>query len=81
MTASAAHHECAFGAEANYAQIVKTYALVNLNKDAASGYSPAEVVRVERKCMFGSPVKELVRRHTLKARILRCGCTADASPA
>jgi hypothetical protein len=28
--------ECGFGSEVDYAQVVKTYALTNLNKDAAS---------------------------------------------
>jgi IS1 family transposase len=52
--------EGAFGSEVDYGQIVKTYGLTNLNKDAASRYSPAEVVKTERKRIFGSPVKELV---------------------
>jgi IS1 family transposase len=50
--------EYGFGAEVDYAQVVKTYCLTNLNKDAASRYSPAEVVKVERKRIFGNPVKE-----------------------
>jgi IS1 family transposase len=51
--------ERAFGAEIDYGQVVKTYAVVNLNKDAASRYSPAEVVKIERIRISGSPLKEL----------------------
>src|SRR5512135_1878837 len=40
--------ERGFGSEVDYGQLVKTYAVVNLNKDAASRYSPAEVVSTER---------------------------------
>jgi IS1 family transposase len=36
-----------FGPDVDYAQLVKTYAVTNLNKDAASRYSPAEVVKTE----------------------------------
>ena len=36
-------------------QIVKTYSVVNLNKDAASRYSPAEVVRAEKTIVVGTP--------------------------
>jgi IS1 family transposase len=32
-----------FGEEVDYGQIVKTFSVTNLNKDAASRYSPAEV--------------------------------------
>ena len=52
--------ERAFGSEVDYAQIGKTYSVSNLNKDAASRYSPAEVVKVEKINVAGSPVKELV---------------------
>lgn len=47
--------ERGFGAEVDYAQIVKTFSLVNVQKDAASRYSPAEVVAVERKLISGVP--------------------------
>lgn len=36
--------EPGFGCEVDYGQISKTYSLTDLNKDAASRYSPAEVV-------------------------------------
>jgi len=47
--------ERGFGGNVDYAQLVKTYAVVNLNKDAASRYSPAEVVRTERTVITGMP--------------------------
>ena len=40
--------ERAFGANVNYGQISKTYALTNLNKEAAARYSPCEVVKVDK---------------------------------
>lgn len=47
--------ERGFGSEVDYGQISKTYALTNLNKDAASRYSPAEVVKIEKVVMSGMP--------------------------
>ena len=47
--------ERGFGSEIDYGQIVKTYTLTNLNKDAASRYSPCEVVKVERTVVSGMP--------------------------
>ena len=47
--------ERGFGSEVDYGQLVKTYGVVNLNKDAASRYSPAEVVKVERTIVQGLP--------------------------
>jgi IS1 family transposase len=47
--------ERGFGTEVDYGQISKTYAFVNLNKDAASRYSPAEVVSVEKTIVSGMP--------------------------
>jgi IS1 family transposase len=52
--------ESGFGSEVDYGQLVKTYAVTNLNKDAASRYSPAEVVKTEKLRICGSPLKELV---------------------
>src|SRR5207245_2766778 len=40
--------ERGFGSNVDYGQIVKTYSVVNLNKDAASRYSPADVVEVTK---------------------------------
>jgi IS1 family transposase/uncharacterized protein YerC len=47
--------EYGFGADVDYGQIVKTYGVVNLNKDAASRYSPAEVVKTEKTIVTGMP--------------------------
>ncbi len=44
-----------FGTEADHGQIVKTYSVTNLNKEAASRYSPADVVKVERTVVSGMP--------------------------
>jgi IS1 family transposase len=44
-----------FGEEVDYGQIVKTFAVTNLNKDAASRYSPAEVVKTEKTLVYGMP--------------------------
>ena len=52
--------ESGFGSEIDYGQIVKTYSVTNLNPDAASRYSPAEVVKTERIRITGNPVKKLV---------------------
>jgi len=46
--------ERGFGADVDYGQLVKTYAVTNLNKDAASRYSPAEVVKTERAVVQGN---------------------------
>jgi hypothetical protein len=34
---------------------LKTYSVTNLNKDAASRYSPAEVVKIEKTVITGMP--------------------------
>jgi IS1 family transposase len=47
--------ERGFGAEVDYGQVIKTYSVTNLNKDAASRYSPAEVVKAERTVVVGMP--------------------------
>ena len=39
----------------DYGQIIKTYDVTNLNKEAASRYSPAEVVKTERTVVCGMP--------------------------
>ena len=44
-----------FGPDVDYGQVVKTYSVTNLNKDAASRYSPAEVVKVEKTIVTGMP--------------------------
>jgi IS1 family transposase len=47
--------ERGFGSEVDYGQVVKTFGLVNLNKDAASRYSPAEVVSIRKSIIAGEP--------------------------
>ena len=44
-----------FGDDVDYGQVVKTYSVTNLNKDAASRYCPAEVVKTERTVITGMP--------------------------
>jgi IS1 family transposase len=70
--------ERGFGSEVDYAQIVKTYSVVNLNRDAASRYSPAEVVRTEKHVVCGEPKRELIstshvekQNHTLRMHCRR----------
>jgi IS1 family transposase len=47
--------EIAFGVSLNYAQLVKTYSFTTLGKAAAVRYSPAEVVKVEKVVVQGTP--------------------------
>ena len=58
--------ERSFGCEIDYGQIVKTYSVSNLQKDAASRYSPADVVEVEENNRDGlariSPHFDIARR-------------------
>lgn len=70
--------ERGFGSEVDYGQISKTYAIVNLNKDAASRYSPAEVVKTERTVVSGMPDVNLIstshvekQNHTLRMHCRR----------
>ncbi|HTS19586.1 MAG TPA: hypothetical protein VMP11_18570 [Verrucomicrobiae bacterium] len=65
-----------FGSEVDYAQIVKTYSVTNLTKEAASRYSPAEVVEVERKIIQGNPsVARITTSHVEKQNhTLRMHC-------
>lgn len=65
-----------FGSEVDYGQIVKTYSVTNLSKEAASRYSPAEVVEVERKIIQGNPrVARITTSHVEKQNhTLRMHC-------
>src|SRR5271154_4720795 len=70
--------EQSFGSQVDYAQVEKTYSVTNLNKDAASRYSPAEVVKIEKHRVMGSPIKDLVstshiekQNHTLRMHCRR----------
>jgi|ERR1043166_3055368 IS1 family transposase len=68
--------ERGFGCEVDYAQLVKTYAVTNLNKDAASRYSPAEVVKAEKTVINGMPdVNRVTTSHVEKQNhTLRMHC-------
>ena len=68
--------ERAFGSEVDYGQLVKTYSTVNLNKDAASRYSPAEVVKTEKTIVTGMPdISSITTSHIEKQNhTLRMHC-------
>jgi|SRR4051812_44068873 len=68
--------ERAFGADVDYGQTSKTYSITNLNKDAASRYSPAEVVKVEKTVVNGAPdVRRITTSHIEKQNhTLRMHC-------
>jgi IS1 family transposase len=68
--------ERGFGSEEDYSQISKTYSFTNLNKDAASRYSPAEVVKIERTIVSGMPDISRISTSHVENKIIRCGCTA-----
>jgi hypothetical protein len=62
----------------DYGQIVKTYTVTNLNKDAASRYSPAEVCTVKKSAMVGQPDYDLIstshiekQNHTVRMHVRR----------
>jgi transposase-like protein len=70
--------ESGFGCDVNYGQISKTYSLTSLNKDAASRYSPAEVVKIEKKVIQGLPNMTLIstshvekQNHTIRMHCRR----------
>jgi IS1 family transposase len=68
--------ERAFGSEVDYGQLVKTYGVTSLNKDAASRYSPAEVVETEKTVITGMPdVTRITTSHIEKQNhTLRMHC-------
>src|SRR3984957_10475348 len=68
--------ESGFGSEVDYGQLVKTYSVTNLNKEAASRYSPAEVVKTERTVINGMPdVRRISTSHVEKQNhTLRMHC-------
>lgn len=68
--------ERGFGSEVDYGQIVKTYSLTNLNKDAASRYSPVEVVKAEKTIICGMPdVSRITTSHVESQNLtLRMHC-------
>jgi IS1 family transposase len=78
LSAYVAAVERGFGAEVDYGQIVKTYSVTNLTKEAAGRYSPAEVVAVERAPITGSPEHKSIstsliekQNHTLRMHCRR----------
>jgi IS1 family transposase len=70
--------ERAFGAEVDYAQVVKTYSVSHLGnfKEAAARYSPAEVVSTEKIVIQGEPdMKQVSTSHVEKQNhTLRMHC-------
>ncbi|MGD1086647.1 MAG: IS1 family transposase, partial [Verrucomicrobiota bacterium] len=68
--------ERGFGSEVDYGQISKTYSLVTVTKDAATRYSPAEVVKVEKTVVSGMPdVNRICTSHVEKQNhTLRMHC-------
>lgn len=76
MTSYADAVERGFGTEVDYGQIETTYSVTHLNKEAASRYSPAEVVRTEKTVVQSMPdVRQIYTSH-IENRTTRCGCTA-----
>lgn len=74
-----------FGSDVDYGQIVKTYSVTNLTKEAASRYSPAEVVEVERKIIQGNPLVARIttshvekQNHTLRMHCRRLSRLTNA---
>jgi IS1 family transposase len=70
--------ERGFGSEVDYGQIVKTFSVVNLNRDAASRYSPADVVEIKKGIVYGAPDVERIctshiekQNHTLRMHCRR----------
>jgi hypothetical protein len=78
LAAYADAFERGFGSGVDYGRISKTYGLVNLNKEAASRYSPAEVVKTEKAVIAGTPDVRLIftshvekQNHTLRMHCRR----------
>ena len=73
--------ERSFGADADYGQIVKTFSVTPLGNGSAPAavrYSPAEVIKVERTAVSGSPDMALIttshiekQNHTLRMHCRR----------
>jgi IS1 family transposase len=68
--------ERGFGCEVDYGQIVKTYSVCNLNKEAAARYSPCEVVKIEKTIVNGMPdVNRITTSHVESQNLtLRMHC-------
>lgn len=70
--------ERGFGSEVDYGQVVKTFSVTDLRKDTAHRYSPAEVVRTEKRRIQGQPLKAGIctshiekQNHTLRMHCRR----------
>ncbi len=77
--------ERGFGSDVDYGQIMKTYSVTNLTKEAAGRYSPAEVVEVERKIIQGNPLVARIstshvekQNHTLRMHCRRLSRLTNA---
>ena len=68
--------ERGFGAEIDYGQVVKTYAMSVVGKEAAVRYSPVDVVKVERTVVSGMPdVSRITTSHVESQNLtLRMHC-------
>ncbi len=68
--------ERGFGGDVDYGQLIKTYSVTSLNKEAASRYSPAEVVKTEKTVVQGMPdVSKISTSHVEKQNhTLRMHC-------
>ncbi len=70
--------ERGFGSEVDYAQIVKSFTVVNLNQDAAGRYSPAEMCAVSKSLKVGNPQIDRIctshvekQNHTVRMNVRR----------
>lgn len=70
--------ERGFGTEVDYGQIVKTYSVTHLTKEAAGRYSPADVIKIEKTVVAGNPVPQFIstshiekQNHTLRMHCRR----------
>jgi IS1 family transposase len=77
--------ERGFGSGVDYGQIVKTYSVTHLTKEAAGRYSPAEVVKTERQVIQGAPDISLIstshvekQNHTLRMHCRRLSRLTNA---
>jgi IS1 family transposase len=75
--------EKSFGSDADYGSVVKTFGATAVEE--ARRYSPAEVVKVERKVISGSPDKDLIstsyvekQNHTLRMHCRRLSRLTNA---
>ena len=69
--------EDAFGADVDYAQLVKLYGEA---PEAQKRYSPAECIGCRKEAITGRPDRSTSAPATSSARTSRCGCTCAASP-